>query len=51
MGATGVAQVVEIFQQLREEAGERQIKDAKIGLTHNVGGSGATCVVNIMEAI
>jgi acetyl-CoA C-acetyltransferase len=37
--------------QLRNEAGKRQVKDAKIGLAHNVGGSGATCVVHIMEAM
>lgn len=50
VGASGVAQVVEIFKQLRGEAGERQVNgDIKIGLTHNVGGSGQTCVVNIFE--
>lgn len=49
VGATGVAQIVEIVNQLRGDAGKRQIKDANIGLTHNVGGSGATCVVNILE--
>jgi acetyl-CoA C-acetyltransferase len=49
VGATGVAQIVEITQQLRGEAGKRQVKDAQIGLTHNVGGSGATCVVHILE--
>jgi len=51
VGATGVAQIVEIVEQLRGEAGDRQVKDVKIGLAHNVGGSGATCVVNIMEAM
>jgi acetyl-CoA C-acetyltransferase len=50
VGATGVAQIVEIVNQLREEANRRQVKDARIGLTHNVGGSGATCVVHILEA-
>jgi acetyl-CoA C-acetyltransferase len=49
VGATGVAQIVEITQQLRGEAGKRQVKNAQIGLTHNVGGSGATCVVHILE--
>lgn len=48
VGATGVGQVVEIVEQLRGEAGERQVKDAEIGLTHNIGGSGATCVVHIL---
>ena len=51
VGATGVAQLVEITQQLREEAGERQVKDAQIGLTHNVGAGGASCVVHILEAM
>jgi acetyl-CoA C-acetyltransferase len=50
VGATGVAQIVEAVLQLRGDAGKRQIKDAKRGLTHNVGGSGATCVVHILEA-
>lgn len=51
VGATGVAQIAEIVLQLRGEADKRQIKDAKIGLTHNVGAGGASCVVNILEAI
>jgi acetyl-CoA C-acetyltransferase len=51
VGATGVAQIVELTMQLRGEAEKRQVKDAKIGLAHNVGGSGATCVVHIMEAM
>jgi acetyl-CoA C-acetyltransferase len=50
VGATGVGQVVEIWKQLNGIAGERQVKgDPKIGLTHNVGGTGQTCVVNIFE--
>ncbi len=48
VGATGVAQVVEITMQLRGEAGKRQV-DADVGLTHNVGGSGGTAVVHILE--
>ncbi len=48
VGATGVAQVVEIALQLRGEAGKRQV-DADIGLAHNVGGSGGTAVVHILE--
>ncbi|MEM3060510.1 MAG: thiolase domain-containing protein [Candidatus Anstonellales archaeon] len=47
VGATGVKQVVEVVWQLRGQAGGRQVKDAKIGMTHNVGGSGATAVVHI----
>lgn len=49
VGATGVKQAVEIVMQLRGEAGKRQVKNAKIGLTHNVGGSGATAVVHIFS--
>jgi acetyl-CoA C-acetyltransferase len=48
VGATGVAQAVEIVLQLRGEAGKSQV-DADIGLTHNVGGSGGTAVVHILE--
>jgi acetyl-CoA C-acetyltransferase len=47
VGATGIAQAIEIFEQLRDEAGERQVKDARIGLTQNMGGSGASSVVHI----
>ncbi len=50
VGATGVAQVCEVVTQLRGEAGERQIKNAKTGLTQNMGGSGASCVIHILEA-
>lgn len=49
VGATGVKQAVEIFEQLNFLAGERQFSKAKIGLTHNVGGSGATAVVHIFK--
>ncbi len=49
VGATGVKQAVEVTWQLRGEAGKRQVNGAEIGLTHNVGGSGATCVVHLMK--
>jgi acetyl-CoA C-acetyltransferase len=49
VGATGIKQAVEIVLQLRGKADKRQIKDAKIGLTQNVGGSGATAVVHIFS--
>jgi acetyl-CoA C-acetyltransferase len=50
VGASGVGQVVEVWKQLRGEAGERQIPgNPHIGLTHNVGGSGQTCAVTIFE--
>lgn len=48
VGATGIAQAVEIVTQLRGEAGKRQV-DADIGLSHNVGGSGGTAVVHIFD--
>ena len=51
VGATGIAQAVEMALQLRGEAGDRQVKDARYGLTHNLGGTGATAVVHIMEVI
>lgn len=47
VGATGVKQAVEAVWQLRGEAEGRQVKGAHIGLSHNVGGSGATAVVHI----
>jgi len=49
VGATGIAQAVEIVQQLRGEAGKRQVNDAEVGLAHNVGGSGGTAVVHIFR--
>ena len=51
VGASGVAQVVEIVEQLRGTAGERQVEGAKIGMTQNMGGSGGSCVIHIMEGI
>jgi acetyl-CoA C-acetyltransferase len=49
VGATGVAQITEIVRQLRGEAGKCQIKNAEVGLAHNVGGSGATATVHILS--
>jgi acetyl-CoA C-acetyltransferase len=51
VGATGIAQAVEAVLQLQGKAEKRQIKDAKIGLAHNVGGSGATCTIHIFKAL
>lgn len=47
VGATGIKQIVEVVKQLRGEA-SNQVKNAKTGLTHNVGGSGASCLVHIL---
>ena len=49
VGATGVAQVIEIVNQLRGEAGKRQVKNAKIGLTQNMGGSGGSSIIHILK--
>lgn len=51
VGATGVKQIVELVTQLEGQAGGRQIKNAKIGLAHNVGGSGGTAVVHILRKL
>lgn len=48
VGATGVKQIVEIFEQLKGRAGKRQVKGARVGLAHNVGGSGGLAVVHIL---
>ena len=49
VGATGVAQAVEITTQLRGVAGKRQVAGARVGLTQNMGGTGASTVVHILE--
>ena len=49
VGATGAGQVVEAYEQLRGEAGPRQVAGARRGLTHNVGGSGGAAVVHVLE--
>jgi len=49
VGATGIAQAIEIVEQLRGEAGKRQVKNAKVGLTQNMGGSGGSSIIHIME--
>jgi acetyl-CoA C-acetyltransferase len=51
VGASGVAQAIEIFEQLRGEAGERQVEGAHTGLTQNMGGSGASSLVHIFERV
>lgn len=51
VGATGVAQVVEITEQLRGEAGKRQVRDVRVGLCQNMGGSGASSTVTILKRV
>jgi acetyl-CoA C-acetyltransferase len=51
VGATGTAQIIEIVEQLRGTAGERQVPNARIGLTQNMGGSGGSCVIHILEGL
>ncbi|MBU0754996.1 MAG: thiolase domain-containing protein [Planctomycetes bacterium] len=51
VGATGIAQICEIVEQLRGTAGQRQLKDPKIGLAQNMGGTGGSSLVHILEAI
>jgi acetyl-CoA C-acetyltransferase len=51
VGASGIAQVVEIAEQLRGEAGDRQLKDPKVGMTQNMGGTGASSLCHIMEVM
>ena len=49
IGATGVSMSYEIVKQLRGEAGDRQVPDAKVGLTHNVGGIGQYTFVHVFK--
>lgn len=51
VGATGLAQLYEIWEQLRQQAGERQvpIDNLSIGAAHNLGGTGGTCTFTILE--
>jgi acetyl-CoA C-acetyltransferase len=51
VGATGVAQICDLVDQIRCEAGERQVKRHSLGLAQNLGGSGATCVVSILGSV
>ncbi len=51
VGASGCGQVLEIFEQMRDEAGARQVPnmDVNLALTHSIGAHGTTCAVHIYE--
>jgi acetyl-CoA C-acetyltransferase len=51
VGATGAAQIVELTEQLRGSAGERQLKNVKRGLAQNMGGTGGSTTVHILEVV
>jgi acetyl-CoA C-acetyltransferase len=50
VGATGIAQIIELYEQLNGRAGGRQVPNAHIGMAQNMGGTGASCVIHILEA-
>ena len=49
VGATGIAQLCELTAQLRGASGKRQVAGAKLGLAQNMGGTGASTVVTVVE--
>lgn len=49
VGATGVGQIVEMTFQLREQSGDRQVKNARTALTHVLGGPGAVAAIHILQ--
>lgn len=51
ISVTGLAQIYEITEQLKGQCKNRQVKNAKIGLTHNLGGNGGSVVVNIFKKV
>jgi len=51
VGATGMYQIVEVVQQLRGEAVDSQVSDAKIGMSQNIGGSGSNIITHILRSL
>lgn len=51
IGATGIGQVVEVFEQLTGKAEQRTVRDAEIALTHNFGATGASAAVHIFKRV
>ena len=50
VGATGVYQIIEVVQQLRQQAGSNQVEGARIGMAQNIGGSGSNIIAHILRA-
>jgi len=48
VGATGIAQIIEVTEQLRGESGQRQVQGARVGMAQDMGGSGGSAVVHIL---
>ena len=51
IGATGIGQVVEVFDQFTGKAGDRTIQDAEIAVTHNFGATGASAAVHVFKKV
>ncbi len=51
VGATGMYQIVEVVEQLRQEAGPTQVEGARFGMAQNIGGSGSNILTHILEAL
>ncbi len=49
VGATGMYQIVEVVQQLRQQAGGTQVEGARIGMAQNIGGSGSNIITHILR--
>ena len=50
IGATGLRMLYEVYKQLQEKAGPRQVKDPRLGLTHNQGGEPGAATVSVIIA-
>ncbi len=50
IGASGLRMMYEVYKQLQQKADKRQIKNPRLGLTHNLGGTPATCSVSVIIA-
>ena len=48
LGATGIAQIIEVSQQLQGNAGKRQVEKAKIGMVHNISAAATSSTILIM---